>query len=503
MTQKEFDIAIIGGGITGAGIFNELAWTGLSICIIEKNDFGSGTSGKSSKLVHGGLRYLKEGNILLTLESVHHRERLLKESPGLVEPIEFIMPLFENRSPGKFSLGTGLWIYDFMALKKRHYFIKKNSLVNKIPQLKTNGLKGGYSFMDAATDDSALVAKLIREGLQNLKAQAFNYCKVTKIEKIKNSEIKNVYITNEDGESSAIKAGTIINACGAWGDEISSIPDKKLKIRPLKGSHLILKNDRLNLKSAVSFIHPDDKRPVFLIPWEGAVLLGTTDLDAESKEDLKISKKEADYLLKAANHIFPETKISKKDVISSFSGIRPVISSGEKDPSKESREHFVWENNGVISVTGGKLTTFRKLAWDTIKKAEKYLNNARLKPKKLNVFEYKTESENPVEKRIFGKYGKIDLTEYKEKKLLSLIPGTATYLAEIAIASNDKTIKHLDDLMMRRLSIGMVLPYGGTEIIDKVKELSNENLKWNQEKWGFEIKRYKDIYNKFFSPFTD
>lgn len=500
MDLINFDLVIIGGGITGAGIFNELSGTGLKICIIEKDDFGSGTSSKSSKLVHGGLRYLKEGNLILTYESVIHRERLINESPGLVDPVEFFMPLYENKSPGKFSLGAGLFIYDSMALKKRHEYLNKDDLLNKIPGLNSIGLKGGYSYMDAGTDDSVLVSKLINQGLKSKDSQAFNYSKIKKIINPENSDLKTIEIMDESGESFAVSTKVIINSCGAWGEDISKIPNKNLRIRPLKGSHLILKNDKFNLDSAVIFSHPDDQRPVFLLPWEGVLLLGTTDIDAKSMDDQKISQMEIDYLLKAAQSAFPEIHIDSLDIISSFSGIRPVISSGDKDPSKESREHFVWEDNGIISVTGGKLTTFRKLAWDTIDKTKKYFKNISFKSKKSPVFDFKTDSKTNPEKRIMGRYGLVNMEELRKKDLLNIIPGTSAYFAEIYIASQDETIKHLDDLLMRRTSLGMILENGGMDIIDKISAVSMENLGWSPEKWEFEVKRYKEIYNKFYSP---
>ncbi|MGM0418061.1 MAG: glycerol-3-phosphate dehydrogenase/oxidase [Thermodesulfobacteriota bacterium] len=500
MKNQTYDIIVIGGGITGAGIFNELSQTNLETLLIEKNDFGSGTSGKSSKLVHGGLRYLKEGNLFLTMESVIHRERLLKELPGLVEPIEFIMPLYKNSSPGKFSLGAGLAIYDFMAFKIRHKFLNCSQLKKQIPFINPQNLTGAYSFMDASTDDSALVSRIINDAQKKKKTSLKNYTEVINISKDSNSGLKKVTVKDESGKITDYRTKLVINASGAAASLFHKLPDKNTFIRPLKGSHLVLKKDKTDIKSAVSFIHPKDKRPVFLIPWEGVILLGTTDSDAFSMNDLKTTKKEAEYLLEGANSVIKNKTLSMDDVISTFSGIRPVISSGKKDPSKESREHMVWEDHRIISVTGGKLTTFRKLAWDTLKYAEKYFPDISLKNKKDPVLEYIPQENTVEELRIKARFGNIDLSSYKDEGLLTKIPGTRTCYAEIKIASMDKTIKHLDDLLMRRLRLGMILENGGLGIIDKIKELSSENLGWSEEKWEYEVKRYSEIYNKFFSP---
>lgn len=500
MSNNSYDIIIAGGGITGAGIFKELSYSGLKVCIIEKNDFGSGTSSKSSKLVHGGLRYLKQGNLMLTFESVLHRQRLLSEAPGLVESIEFMMPIYKNQSPGKLSLGAGLAIYDLMALKNQHSYICKNQLLKKINFIKQENLSGAYSFHDASTDDSALVAKLIKESINRKNMDFKNYCEITSVENHKKDGLNFVNIKEENGNIKQLKTKLLINATGAWAENLHVLPKKNSFIRPLKGSHLVIKNDILNLKSAVSFSHPKDKRPVFAIPWEGVLLIGTTDIDAKSMQDLKISKTEINYLLEAINNYFPKANIHNKDIISTFSGIRPVISNGKKDPSKESREHFVWEKKGIISVTGGKLTTFRKLAWDTLAKAQKYFPDNKLIHKKKPVFINKKQYKNETEKRLFGRYIDADLQYYKKNRLLEKIPGTNTYWAEIDLASKDSTIKHLDDLLLRRLSLGMILENGAMGIIDSVKKLSSKNLGWDEEKWDFEIERYTDIYHKFFSP---
>jgi len=218
---------------------------------------------------------------------------------------------------------------------------------------------------------------------------------------------------------------------------------------------------------------------------------------------LKISRKEADYLIEGANHILGKNMISPEDIISTFSGIRPVISSknSKKDPSRESREHLVWEKNKIISVTGGKLTTFRKLAWDTIEHIEKHFKDIKLKGRKLPVFNLIPQNCSEEELRLKGRYtSNHDIAYYRKNNLLKKIEETPISFAEIHAASKDKTIKHLDDLLLRRLRLGLVLRNGGMDYMDKIKNLSMENLKWDNNKWDFEIKRYSAIYKKYFSP---
>jgi glycerol-3-phosphate dehydrogenase len=500
MNQKNFDIIIIGGGITGAGIFNELSASGLKILIMDKGDFGSGTSSKSSKLVHGGLRYLKEGSLHLTYESVVHRERLLNEAKGLVSPIEFIMPLYKGKSPGRIPLKAGLLVYDLIAGKLRHKFLDKTSLLNRFSNLNPENLSGGYSFYDAAADDSVLVSRLLIEALKKENTFFENYCEVLSIKDHRG--VKIVTGKTETGEIKTFKSKIVINSTGVSASKLSALPQKDAFIRPLKGSHLTIKN-RFNLDFALSFMHPEDKRPVFFIPWEGALIIGTTDLDAKSFKDLKISPKEAEYLIKGANYILGENKISYKDVISTFSGIRPVISTrkSQKDPSKESREHLVWEKNKIISVTGGKLTTFRKLAWDTISHIEKHFKNLKVKDKKEPVFESFFNYSSKEESRLFGRYScNADIKDCPKNSLFNKFEETPVTFAEIYAASKDKTVRHLDDLLFRRTRLGLVLKNAGIDHMDEIKKISSDNLCWDSDKWDFEIDRYLSIYKKYFSP---
>ena len=499
------DVVIIGGGITGAGIFRELSATGLDVCLLEQGDFGSGTSSKSSKLVHGGLRYLKQGDLLLTLESVHHRERLLQEAPGLVEPVEFVMPLYQNRSPGKFSLGAGLFLYDLMALKKRHSFSGPGRMLRRLPGLKPEGLTGGYSFLDATTDDALLVARLVHEGLKFPKASARNYCTVSGIVPSSASGKRIVQVKDGiTGNERELETKLVINATGIRADRFHPLPDRTLRIRPLKGSHILVKKTALDLPSAVSLIHPADGRPVFLIPWEGVLLVGTTDLDAGSSTDLSIRANEREYLLEGVKAVFPESGIEQNDIVSSFSGLRPVISRKDAKPSDESREHLVWESDGIISATGGKLTTFRKLAWDVVKKAKSRFPHSIRINRKTGVFPAAAHSLNPVERRILGRYGgPVDMKDLERRKLLVPVGHSETVLAEIEIASGDPTVRHLDDLMLRRLRLGIVLENGGMDIMDTVKKLAGENLGWDAPRWEREIERYRRVHRRFFSPFPE
>ncbi|MFC1829035.1 FAD-dependent oxidoreductase, partial [Thermodesulfobacteriota bacterium] len=375
-----WDLIIIGGGVTGAGILNQAVRMKLRVLLVEQNDFGWGTSSRSSKLIHGGLRYLREGHFLLTREAVRERERLLKEARGLVEPLDFLVPVYKGRGPGKWILEAGLSIYDLIAYKRQHRFYATSEFFKLSPYLDQKGLVGGFCFVDARVDDARLVLRLINEAIQ-LDGVALNYTKVTRI--IKNPQGKVTGILVEDVETHVTKTLStrgVINATGAWAEKLHHSPDPNLHMRPLRGSHLVFPSHVLPVEHAISFIHPTDGRALFVIPWEGAVLVGTTDIDHE--EDLSvepaITEKEVSYLLEGLKVLFPSFDISLRHCLSSFAGIRPVLSKGDLPPSKESREHVVWEDNGLVTIAGGKLTTFRKLALDALKAATSFLPSVKL-----------------------------------------------------------------------------------------------------------------------------
>ncbi len=367
--KTDWDLVIVGGGITGAGILLEASRRGLKAVLVEQRDFAWGTSSRSSKLVHGGLRYLKEGRLGLTRESVIEREHLLREAPGLVAPQSFAFGHYLGRKPGKWVFLLGLAIYDFLAgVRERHYFNIEQFLM-LAPNIGRDGLVGGMRYTDAKTDDARLVLRVLQEAREH-GGEAHNYTRVASLLR-DGEQVKGVLL--EDGRS--IHARVVINATGAWADGLRGQTGATPKIRPLRGSHLVLPAWRLPLAQAISLMHPADGRPVFAFPWEGVTLVGTTDVDhgASMTQEASITRAEFDYLMAALHAQFPQQGLGEQDVIATYAGVRPVIDSGQSDPSKEGREHAVWFEHGLLSVTGGKLTTFRVIALDALKHARAML----------------------------------------------------------------------------------------------------------------------------------
>ncbi len=439
---KTWDLIIIGGGITGAGILREGSRMGLNVLLVEQKDFAWGTSSRSSKLVHGGLRYLKEGHFLMTKIAVAERERLLKEAPGLVESLGFLLPIYEDQSPGRRTMQVGLSLYDIMARERQHKYYDAEEFIQKVPQINPDGLKGGFHFLDAQVDDSRLVLRLINESVAS-GAWALNYTAVRHIDR--NDEGQVVGVELEDVETHEIKnvlSAAVINATGSWAETLHPSPEPQRHLRPLRGSHLVFPASTVPLTEGFSFMHPMDNRAVFVIPWEGAVLVGTTDLD--HPQDLAIephiTEAEVTYLMEGIQAIFPSLNILLADCLCAFAGIRPVFSEGKLKPSEESREHVVWVDRGLVTVTGGKLTTFRRLALDALKAAKSFLPPGKSVDRKAPVFN--AVPQTPVQdyglspetwRRLYGRYGSAADTIVKTAKSrdLTTIAGTHTLWADL------------------------------------------------------------------------
>ena len=505
---SHWDLVIIGGGITGAGILREAVNMGLQTLLVEQKDFAWGTSSRSSKLVHGGLRYLKEGHFLLTKMAVEEREHLLREAPGLVEPLEFLLPVYEHQHPGKHTLQIGLSLYDLMARDHQHRFYEKTDFYRRLPYVRQQDLKGGFFFYDAQVDDSRLVLRLINESVAD-GAGALNYTTATRILRNDTGVVVGVEIEDtETRESRTLETRTVINATGCWAERLHPSPDPDRHLRPLRGSHLVFPAEVLPIKFGVSFLHPRDNRAVFALPWEGAVLVGTTDLDHKADLSLEpsITESEIIYLLEGLNTIFPSLEISLNDCISTFAGVRPVVSEGRLSPSEESREHVVWVDKGLVTVTGGKLTTFRRLAWDALKAARPFLPSEKLPDKQKPIFSRPPDKPpsrfglaDTVWHRLYGRYGQgaEAMVQAAAPRDLELIPGTHTLWAELPFVAANEWVRHLSDLLLRRVRIGLLTAQGGKEHLKRIRSLCRPALPWDNKRWKEEMAMYLKHWNRY------
>jgi len=458
---EKYDLVIVGGGITGAGIFREAVKTGAKVLLVEKQDYASGTSSWSSKLVHGGLRYLKTGEWRLTLESVRERQRLLREAPELVARQPFLMPIYRGRKPGKTTMRLGLWLYDRMAGVASSKWLSANQTLGLEPQLQPEELLGAMAYDDARTDDVRLVLRLIFEAIGE-GGNAFNYTAARPLRE--KNRIAGVSLS--DGRS--IQAPMVINATGAWSDAWSGDDRNHFKLRPLRGSHFIFPLSKLPVGRAVSWLHPQDRRPVFVYPWQGVALYGTTDLDhAGDPGAARMSRDEAEYLLQGLSAQFPALRLTARDALCTYSGVRPVVAGGRNDPSAESRESTMWSEPGMVGITGGKLTTFRVTARQVLSEAAK--QHPQLMP-------------SPDE-AVFRK----------------AVPRLDDW-AQLQYSARHEQVRHLDDLMMRRTRLGLRLPRGGEAELERIAKVCKPELGWDEARWQQERARYLDYWQRQHSP---
>lgn len=539
---REWDVLVVGGGITGAGILLEAARRGLSALLVEQRDFAWGTSSRSSKLVHGGLRYLKEGKFGLTRESVHEREALLRDAAGLVVPQAFAFGDYPGRKPGRSAFLVGLALYDLMAGKRSHqrHYVEREAFLGLAPNIDREGLRGGMCYADAKTDDARLVMRVLQEA-QARGGVAVNYASVQGLLR-EGPRVSGATVRDElSGAQYAVRARVVISATGAWADRLRlpaggagcatapaaikghgnpprdavAAPGHKpgavsgQRLRPLRGSHLVLPHWRLPLAQAVSLMHPADGRPVFAFPWEGVTLVGTTDVDHRDDMALEaaITRAELDYLLAALRSQFPQLELGEADIIATYAGVRPVIDSGQADPSKETREHALWLEDGLLTVTGGKLTTFRVIALDALRKAAPLLPQWRASLDVRPVFEaaarlpYVKGLPAGQEERLPGRYGALaeDVIACAHDGELAEIPGTASIWAQLRWAARCESVQRLDDLLLRRLRIGLQLRGGGAAILPRVRAICQPELGWSDARWDAEQAAYLALWRKHYS----
>jgi len=492
--KEAYDLVVIGGGITGAGLFHQAVDMGFKALLVESRDFAWGTSSRSSKMVHGGLRYLKEGKFLLTRSAVMERQRLLRAYPGLVMPQEFIMPIYKDLGPSKNLIKAGLSIYSLMAGERQHQTFDRRWALTAIPGIRSDNLSSAVGFKDAQVDDARLVLRLIFDAC-DAGGHALNYTKALDIGRDGKGRVRTVTVREtETGKEKEIQTRVVINATGAFADTFHSSPSKGFHIRPLRGSHLIFPGSFCDLDRVISFIHPRDNRPVFLFPWEGCLVLGTTDVDFKGDMEMEpgITREEQEYLMEGIGFILPGLDFLPDHALSSISGVRPVLSKKKKAASKESREHVVWKDKGLVTVTGGKLTTFRLLARDALKAAGPYLPVLARVQKKAAPNLVST----GLPLRIQGRYG----NQAGALSGLEPIESTLSLWSELEHAARNEAVKHLSDLMLRRVRIGLLLPRGGMDIMDQIQERVSPFLEWDKARWEQEILDYDSLWKRSYSP---
>jgi len=506
---QDWDLVVIGGGITGAGILLEASRRGLKSLLVEQRDFAWGTSSRSSKLVHGGLRYLKQGQLRLTRDSVRERQNLMREAAGLVQPQSFAFADYHGRKPGRWLFQIGLAIYDVLARQRERHYFSADDFLLLAPHIERTGLLGGLCFGDAKTDDARLVLRVLQEAA-DFGGVAINYLAARQLLRT-DTHVSGIELADAlSGEVHQVHARVVINATGAWADSLRRQQGAQPKLRPLRGSHLVLPAWRLPVAQAISLMHPKDGRPVFAYPWEGATLVGTTDVDhsADMRAEAAITPDEVDYLMAALDYQFPQLRLTSGDIIATYAGVRPVIDTCKTDPSSEGRDHAVWLEHGLLTVTGGKLTTFRLIALDALKHV------APLLPQWKDTLLHATPVFSPSQalpanaaltaqqrQRLQGHYGRQAGTVLAaaHQDELQTISGTETMWVELRWAARAEAVVHLEDLLLRRTRLGLLLRGGGVEILQRVRVICQGELGWSDARWESEQAAYLTLWQQHYS----
>lgn len=532
--QDAYDLVIIGGGIVGAGAARDAAMRGLSVCLIEQKDLAFGTSSRSSKLVHGGLRYLEQGELSLVFEAVSERRVLMDIAPHLVQPLGFLFPVYKSSRRGVATINLGMWLYDGLSLfrsPKIHRNLSVDEVVKEEPSLKKQDLKGAPLYYDCSTDDARLTLENALDALQH-KATVLTWTRVVDVLKDGNGRATGVRVRDAlDGIERDIGAKAIINATGPWTDDIRKMTGQSQSLlRPTKGVHVVLSSERLKIQNAVVCFHPDDGRVLFAIPWGEQVYIGTTDTDEPcDPANVHATAEDVRYLLNVGNHYFPESKLTTDDILSTWAGIRPLISQdGSASASSVSREHEILvDASGMVTIAGGKLTTYRKMSKEVVDKAVGVLRLTGALKGSLpdahtarhplpgavgwpedddrNRLAKAIQEAGPVDeataKLFVNTYGTRGLDVARrmasdQSAAQPLVLGRSERMAQVDFAVEKELAKCVSDVMIRRTQLYYRDPNQGLSATPAVAERMARLLGWSSERREAEISAYTEEVNK-------
>lgn len=528
--RERFDVLVVGGGITGAGVALDAAARGLRTAMVERADFASGTSSKSSKLVHGGLRYLQQREFRLVYENLAERQRLLRNATHLVSPLTFLIPLFGSSGTVNKSVarvyGSALWVYDLtggLRIGKRHRRLGAAEISAHLPTLRTDRLVAGYLYYDAQADDARLTLAIARTACLDHGAVAANYLPLTAFLKDAAGKVTGAKVSVLDperpdagafGKAGAsrdidVSAAVVVNATGVWADEVRALDEGShpRSIRPAKGIHVTVPRSRLPCDVAAVLPVSHDHRTIFVVPWEDEVYLGTTDTDYDGSLDQPAcTPEDVSYVLDAVNAFLSEP-LSADEVTGTWAGLRPLLSSpaGASLSARTadlSRRHQVTVSpSGLVNVTGGKLTTYRKMAADTVDEVVKALGRGtrhsptrRLRLRGANGTAAlrrpgaaaRLGVDPEVLEHLVSRYGSeatdvLALAEAEPALAEPLVPGLANLRAEAVFAARSEMAVTLDDVVARRTRALLHRREATVDAASSVADLLATELGWTPE----------------------
>lgn len=512
-----FDVLVIGGGITGAGVALDAAARGLRTAIVERDDWASGTSSKSSKLVHGGLRYLQQKEYLLVYENLAERQRLLRNAPHLVHQLPFLIPLFGregvvNATVAK-AYSTALWLYDVtggLRIGKRHKRISPQEALRHFPTLRGERLVAAFLYYDAQADDARLTLSLVRTAVLDHGAVAANHTAVTGLTKGPDGSVTGATLSN----GTSVRARCVVNAAGVWADDVRALDERTHpnSIRPAKGIHITVPANRLPCDIAAVVPVSKDKRSVFVVPWGDQTYVGTTDTDYVGPiDDPQCTSDDVAYLIEAVN-ASTSSALTIQDVTGTWAGLRPLVKSATTERTADlSRRHQVnVSDSGVVSITGGKLTTYRKMAADTVDVIVRRQGGPRRSPtRRLRIrgaggleqlrepgAAHRLATSQAILDHLVGRYGG------EAPRLLALVNNDASlgghlveglpYIrAEAVYAVREEMATTLSDVLARRTRAQLRSRDATADAADETARIMGDELGWDTAEQARQVAAYR------------
>ncbi|NIM48857.1 MAG: FAD-dependent oxidoreductase [Gemmatimonadales bacterium] len=522
MTAEPADLLVIGGGVTGAGIARDATMRGFRTVLVDKGDFGSGTSSRSSRLVHGGLRYLEHHHWRLVFEASRERSILLNIAPHLVWPRSFIFPVHEVSRLPRWKLAAGLWLYDLLSLfqnVRRHRMLSKRAILRAEPGLRSRGLRGGARYFDAQCDDARLALANARDAHRH-GALVANYTCVDRLESA-DGRVRGAHVTDlVTGATLTVRALVVVNATGPWSDELRAAEGESPTLRTTKGVHIVVPRQRIGNREALTILSPIDGRVMFIVPWGNLSYIGTTETETvESPDDVVAHASDVIYLLRSANALFPEARLAPEDVLATWAGLRPLLRKHDaQDPGAVSREHTILQSStGLISILGGKLTTYRHMAAQVVDVVAKRLHalDGRPVPRRaptdreplpggetrdLRVLIEATEGEGfppPVARHLVHTYGSeapavTRLAQSDPTLAEPVVPDHPTLRAELIHAMHREMAITLGDLFIRRTHLFYAAPERVLALAPAIADMAAREMEWDETRRSAELAAYRD-----------
>ena len=525
LSHARFDILVIGGGITGAGVARDAAMRGLRTALVERHDFASGTSSRSSRLIHGGLRYLEHGWLHLVFESSRERRTLMRIAPHLVRPLAFTWPVYDEARVPLWKLGAGLMMYDALAffrnLGGNHQRLGPDEVLALEPEIRRDGLRGGARYFDASTNDVRLTLATVRAAA-DAGATIINHAEVRSLRRAGAHVTGAQVVDRLGGRSVEVTARVVVNATGPWSDVIRRMADAHATttVRGTKGVHIAVPRKRIANRDALTILSAIDGRVMFVLPAGACTIVGTTDTDyAGPLDEVRASRADIDYLLRSANEYFPAAQLEWTDVLAAWAGIRPLVAGGGTDPGRTSREHAItWTAPGLLTVTGGKLTTYRSMAASVVHQAARALG-APVRPAPTHRVALPGGDMRSFEEEVAAATGTIALAPLAEHLVrmygtawravwaivgsnaalsAPIVPKLPYIVAELHYAVEQEMALTLGDLLIRRLHVAFETRDHGIAAAPAAARTVGPLLGWSEGDYAAQLAAYREEIGRIF-----